>query len=176
MWNSFASASYTISRRFAEAPSLILSRCVANQRLGALPFLQHGSTPVRGCRTIAPGGAQRNPGIIGTLLGVNPARGGGVRNIRFPSPRWGSTNVLPSFPRVPLRSTRGFSPPPPNGGWKTACAETEMHPGYYSVPLQDQRSYGWGWPPGRYPWGNCSGARELKILKEWVKKGYKLST
>src|SRR5579864_3061617 len=53
-----------------------------------------------------------------------PARGGN-------SPRMGATeptkqplrrplrglrNVLASYPRVPLRSTRGFVPPPPSGG------------------------------------------------------------
>ncbi len=38
--------------------------------------------------------------------------------------------------------------------------------GYYCVPLAEQRKHGWGWS-----W--LDGKEELRILNEWIDKGFK---
>jgi len=73
--------------------------------------LTRNEPPKRGCRRIAPGGAQRNPGVekakrVGTL------EEGDGNSHPCPSPRCGgSSSTDPIFPRVPLRSTRSYIPP-----------------------------------------------------------------
>ena len=37
--------------------------------------------------------------------------------------------------------------------------------GYYSVPLDDERIHGWGWHDGK---------QEIRILKHWIRSGFKL--
>jgi hypothetical protein len=37
--------------------------------------------------------------------------------------------------------------------------------GYYAVPLDEERKHGWG---------DLSAATELRVLRQWVARGYKL--
>ena len=37
--------------------------------------------------------------------------------------------------------------------------------GYYSVPSGDKRIHGWGWHDGK---------QEIRILKQWIRSGFKL--
>jgi hypothetical protein len=42
-----------------------------------------------------------------------------------------------------------------------------MYRGYYSMPLDEERKYPWGW-------GTMTAAAELKVFKRWIELGYKL--
>ncbi len=92
-----------------------LGRVAAGTRPGDWTFARTPSgaqSPQSGRRCKAPGGAKRNPGIQRIALG-QPRKGRRSSHNKGPSPVSRALKlVMDRVPRVPLRSTRGFTPSP----------------------------------------------------------------
>src|SRR5438034_83168 len=80
----------------------------------------HGSTVNKmslrsGRRNIAPGGAKRNPGECSAQYREPAQRATDTENKKWhcgPPPATRASETFGEIPRVPLRSTRGYIPPP----------------------------------------------------------------
>jgi len=127
--------------------------------------------PRRGSRTVATGGAKRNPWTHRASHCPGRGRGGSEpgAGIMLPLPRRGKRRMH-SFPRVALRSTRGYSPWPSGpkktsdakndgytrfrrGGFQAWNASSECHLPRIDVPTGATQGWGAKFLKNDAPWG-----------------------